>query len=94
LRDLVNTLPRLGLVQDTYQVLMVVRDLERSQSVQGRVVTEFNRLFEYAMTGLTVSVARSSTQWSPLPAPGKLVQLLDQLAKPFLVLWIDHSACG
>ena len=91
LRDLVNTLPRLGLVQDTYKVLMVVRDLERSQSVQGRVVTEFNRLFEYAMTGLTVSVARSSTHWSQLPTPGKLVQLLDQLAKPFLMLWIDHS---
>ncbi|MFT3882023.1 MAG: hypothetical protein QM703_20505 [Gemmatales bacterium] len=91
LRDLVNTLPRLGLVQDTYKVLTVVRDLERSQSVQGRVVTEFNRLFEFAMSGLTISVARSSTHWSPLPSPGRLVQLLDQLAKPFLVLWIDHS---
>ncbi|HQR05769.1 MAG TPA: hypothetical protein PLN21_03050 [Gemmatales bacterium] len=91
LRDLVTTLPRLGLVQDTYKVLMVVRDLERSQSVQGRVVTEFNRLFEFAMSGLTISVARSSTYWSPTPSPGKLVQLLDQLAKPFLVLWIDHS---
>lgn len=91
LRDLVNTLPRQGLVQDTFKVLMVVRDLERSQSVQGRVVTEFNRLFEYAMNGLTLSVARSSKHWSPVPSPAKLVQLLDQLAKPFLVLWIDHS---
>lgn len=91
LRDLVNALPRLGLVKDTYQILKQVRDLERAQAVQGRVVTEFNRLFEYAINGLATSVARSSRSWPESATPGRLVELLDQLAKPFLVLWIDHS---
>lgn len=91
LRDLMIALPRLGLVQETYQTLKVVRDLERAQSIQGRVVTEFNRLFEFAMQGLTVSVARSSREWKPKPSAHHLVQLLDSLSKPFLMLWIDHS---
>jgi hypothetical protein len=91
LRDLMIALPRLGLVQETYQTLKVVRDLERAQSIQGRVVTEFNRLFEFAMQGLTVSVARSSREWKPKPSASHLVQLLDSLSKPFLMLWIDHS---
>jgi hypothetical protein len=91
LRDIVVALPRMGLVRETYTILKAVRDQERSQSVQGRVVTEFNRLFELAMHGLAVSVARSSQQWEPRPAPSRLVHFLDQLAKPFLMLWIDHS---
>lgn len=91
LRDLMNALPRIGHIRETYQVLKVVRDIERSQSVQGRVVTEFNRLFEFAMLGIALSVARSSLQWTPRPEPSRLVNLLDQLAKPFLFLWMDHS---
>jgi hypothetical protein len=88
---MVTALPRLGQVQQTYQVLKAVRDSERAQSIQGRVVTEFNRLFEYAMHGLTVSVVRSSTHWKPAVEPSRLIELLDQLVKPFLMLWIDHS---
>jgi len=91
LRDIIVALPRLGLFRETYTVLKAVRDQERAQSVQGRVVTEFNRLFELAMHGLAVSVARSSLQWETPPEPNRLVHFLDQLAKPFLMLWIDHS---
>lgn len=91
LRELMMSLPRQGMVQETYQVLKVVRDLERAQSIQGRVVTEFNRLFESAMNGLTLSISRSAQQWKPSPEPAKLVSMLDLLVKPFLMLWIDHS---
>ncbi|MFO0815494.1 MAG: hypothetical protein U0796_19940 [Gemmatales bacterium] len=91
LRDLVTALPRLGQVKETYQVLKAVRDSERAQSIQGRVVTEFNRLFEFAMHGLTASVSRSSTHWQPEVEPSRLIEILDHLAKPFLMLWIDHS---
>jgi hypothetical protein len=91
LRDIIVSLPRMGLYRETYTVLKAVRDQERAQSVQGRVVTEFNRLFELAMHGLAISVARSSQNWEPKPPPSRLVHFLDQLAKPFLMLWIDHS---
>ncbi|HMP18137.1 MAG TPA: hypothetical protein PKD72_14020 [Gemmatales bacterium] len=43
------------------------------------------------MQGLTVHVARSSLRWKPEPPAAQLVNLLDSLAKPFLMLWIDHS---
>jgi hypothetical protein len=91
LRDIVVSLPRLGLVRETYNVLKAVRDQERAQAVKGRVVTEFNRLFEMAMASLASSLSRSAPSWQPEPTPSRFVHLLDQVAKPFLMLWIDHS---
>src|SRR5205823_6351382 len=46
LRGLVHSLPRLGLLQETYRLVRLARAMEAGQSLRGPRVTEFDRIFQ------------------------------------------------
>jgi hypothetical protein len=62
-RFLLEHLPRLGLLHETWQVLNAAYRMERGSRPSGPAVTEFDRLFKTALTGTLQCVARSSGSW-------------------------------
>jgi hypothetical protein len=90
LRGLATSLPRLGLLRETYQLLQTARAMEQAHPPQGRGVTEFNQLFQAAYQAVVEAVVDAAAA----PAPGrdqKIVDLLEALTRPFLSLWVEHS---
>lgn len=91
LRDLVERLPRQGLLRQTYQLLRQARDMEQQRSLPGRQITEFNHLFQTAFQEVVTALVDSSADWD-LPARDvPLVKSLETLLRPFLMLWLEHS---
>src|SRR5262249_18036718 len=99
LRLLVATLPRLGLLRETYHLLKTAWHMEQSQSVGGRGVTDFNQLFQTGYQAVLENAIDSADTWRrPLPGgggegirDGELVPPPEALATAFLSLWVEHS---
>ena len=91
LRELLQMLPRLGLLQQTHRVLRLARDMEQRKLLPGRQITEFNHLFQTALQAVVAAVVESAEAWQPSQGPAALVQTLETLTWPFLLLWMDHS---
>jgi hypothetical protein len=62
-RFLLEQLPRLGLLHETWQVLNAAYRMERGSRPAGPAVTEFDRLFKTALKGTLQCVARSTGSW-------------------------------
>lgn len=91
LRELLELLPRLGFLRQTFHVLRVARDMEQRKLLPGRQITEFNHLFQTALQAVSTAVIEAAAVW-PLPGdPLTLVDVLEKLSWPFLLLWMDHS---
>jgi hypothetical protein len=91
LRHLVEGLPRVGLLRETFQLLRLARDMERTRTGSGRQITEFNHLFQSALQAVVTSVIESLASGDHPVAPEKLRKLLEELVRPFHHLWTDHS---
>jgi hypothetical protein len=92
LQTLVENLPRLGLLRETYLLLQTARSMEDAQTAKGRTVTEFDRLFHLAFQAVVEALVDSATTWPAEAADDeKLVESLEALVQPFLKLWVDHS---
>lgn len=91
LRHLVEGFPRVGLLRETFQLLRLARDMERTRTGSGRQITEFNHLFQSALQAVVNTVIESLATGEPAVTPEKLRKLLEELVRPFLHLWIDHS---
>jgi hypothetical protein len=90
LQGLVEQLPRLGLLRETYHLLRTARTMEESNKPPGQRVTEFDRLFQLGFQGVIESVVESAGSWPDTGDPA-LVSLLENVTRPFLRLWIDYS---
>jgi hypothetical protein len=96
LRALLANLPRLGLVRESFDLLLTARAMEQAARQAGpggeRVVPVFHQLFETALPAVAEAVVDSATTWGPAGADGgELAQRLNGVVQPFLNLWIDHS---
>jgi hypothetical protein len=92
LRALLSSLPRLGLLRETYELLRTARQMEQSQPKHGRGITEFNHFFQAAYQAVIENVVRSSLEWpADQASDDRVVELLERLTSPFLSLWIEHS---
>lgn len=91
LRELLELLPRLGLLRQTHQVLRVAREMEQRKLLPGRQITEFNHLFQTALQAVVAAVVESAATWQQPRVAAALVQTLETLTWPFLLLWMDHS---
>jgi len=60
---LLTNLPRMGLLYETWQVLVCAFRMERSTRPGGTATTEFDRLLQTALTGSLECVVRSSKLW-------------------------------
>ena len=92
LRALVETLPRLGLLRETWHVLTTARKMEQVHPGGGKGITEFNHVFQAAYQGVIDAVVSSSDAEDYSPARNQeIVDLLEKLTRPFLGLWMEHS---
>jgi hypothetical protein len=92
LRALAVSLPRLGLLRETYRVLQTAYRMERAHRPAGRGVTEYNHLFEAAFRAVVENVVASAATWPGEQGDDRaLVALLDDLTAPFAALWVEHA---
>src|SRR5262249_21635689 len=92
LRALVVSLPRLGLLRETYRVLRTAFQMERPNRPAGRGITEFNHVFEAAFRAVVESVVASAEAWPEAQGGDEAIAgLLDDLTAPFAALWIEHA---
>jgi hypothetical protein len=92
LRMLVQSLPRAGLLRETYHVLDAAREMERTHPVGGEGITEFDHLFRPALRVVVESVLDASADWTPYEqADRPLLECIEELTEPFMRLWLEHS---
>jgi hypothetical protein len=90
LHDLMERLPRLGLLRETFAVVQTARAMEQASPPEGRKVTEFDRLFPVAMQA-TVNAVLDLADSSGGLSDEELQQALKRVTDPYLVLWVEHS---
>jgi hypothetical protein len=93
LQTLVEQMPRVGLLRETYHLLRAARAMEEAQPAEeaGRL-TEFDRLFQIGFQGVLESVVESARAWEgPAVTDRALVTLIESVTGPFLRLWVDYT---
>ncbi len=103
MRDLLQWLPRAGLLRETCELIETARLMERNHYVGDGAVTEFDELFTAGYRALVETVVDASQHWSGLAegrrpdasdeeaAAEQLVASLEQLTESVLVSWLTHS---
>jgi hypothetical protein len=87
-QTLLERLPRLGLIRETYHLVKTARAMERNSPSERKLVTEFDRLFQIALPGVVAAVLRALRAD---PGGGEPTELLRRVVDSFLALWIAHS---
>lgn len=95
LRDLLCTLPRLGLLTEACQLIDAARKVENDHPVGANAVTEFDRLFTIGYRALVETLVDVSRDWPPSEgqsnADRDLVECLESLTESLLKEWLSHS---
>lgn len=92
LRRLLACTPRLGLLYETQQLLKLAQNMEKNRRTSGkRGITELAQFFETAFIGVIEQVVNSSTKWEEELSDEEIIELLNRVTAPFLVLWVEHS---
>ena len=100
LRGLLRTLPRLGLLSQTYRLIETIQDMERNHPAGPGAITEFDRLFEIGYRGIVESLVVSSRSWVARPRKGRsadepaeldLIDCLERATERLLRRWLGHS---
>lgn len=99
-RLLLQLLPRLGLLDETCQLIEIAAFMEREHPVGPGAVTEFDHLFRIGYQAIVECMVASSESWSAATADdaqdltagdAELVDFLQQLSEALLVHWLAHS---
>ena len=97
---LLEAAPRLGLLTETYALIVAIEEMEQGHPVGAGALTEFDRLFAIGCKGIVQCIAVSSEGWGPKPSGKKprgrrsereLIECLDQTVEPLLTRWLGHS---
>jgi hypothetical protein len=89
LYDLMERLPSLGLLRETFAAEQTARAMEQASPPEGRKVTEFDRLFPVGLQS-SVNAVLDVAATGEL-AGADLWAALKRLTDPYLVLWVEHS---
>jgi hypothetical protein len=93
LRFLLSQLPQLGMLRETWHVLRTAYRMERTSRLSGPAVTEFDRLFQTALSNTLDCVIRSSAEWkSGRFTSDDLIEIVGDLVERYLALWLKHSS--
>jgi hypothetical protein len=91
LRMLVESLPRAGMIRESYRVLQTAQQMERDHSV-GEGITEFDHLARNALRAIVESVVQASQSWTPFEQSEiPLLECLEKITQPFMRIWLEHS---
>ncbi len=89
---LLATLPRLGLLKETWHLLRTAHLMERASRPQGIAVTEFDRLFRIGLKNSLTCVVESSRRWkSGRFSDEELIEVVGEVVEFYLEQWLDHS---
>lgn len=91
LHELLERLPRLGLLRETFALTRLARRMEQNSPPEGKRVTEFDRLFPVGLRG-SIECLLDAVEAEPTEPDGQTIQaMLNALTKPYLKLWLKHS---
>ena len=97
LRQLLAGLPRLGMLDETLLLVDTAQEMEQRHPVGDGAVTEFNRLFQLALTSMIEALVRASDA-SPTPrnkttskSDEELLGCLEVVTEALLKRWLKHS---
>ena len=96
LRRLLAYLPRLGLLQETVQLIATIQEMETNHPVGPGAITEFDQMFKIGCRAIVRSLVAASEGWSEPgeAAPGddgELIAFLEQATEALLRAWLIHS---
>ncbi|MBL8818214.1 MAG: hypothetical protein JNL58_19460 [Planctomyces sp.] len=93
IRTMLSQLPRLGLLEETFQLLQIALQMEKTARPLGQAVTEFDRLYRTGLSCSVEAIMHSASRWKtranfPLDNVFKRIQ---KLLDSYTELWIRHS---
>ena len=93
IRVLLSQLPRLGLLEETFELLQTSLQMERTLRPSGQAVTEFDRLYRIGLSSSVECILQSATRWK---ADGKqrvknILRRIQRLLDSYSDLWTRHS---
>jgi hypothetical protein len=93
IRVLLSQLPRLGLLEETFELLQTALQMERTLRPSGQAVTEFDRLFRIGLSSSVECILHSATRWK---SDGKqraknVLRRIQRLLDSYSDLWTRHS---
>lgn len=96
LRDLLQWLPRLGLLGETCQLIEAARLMESANPVGSGAISEYDRLFAAGYESIVEAVVAVSHDWpgthdEPERADNDLVECLELATESLLKQWLAHS---
>ncbi|MBX7102926.1 MAG: hypothetical protein K1X57_02520 [Gemmataceae bacterium] len=91
LLTLLERLPRLGLLRETFFLTQLARKMEQNAPPEGRRVTEFDRIFPVGLRGSIETLIDSVEAEETEPDGAHIQELLNALTGPYLNLWLKHS---
>ncbi len=98
LRLLLESLPRVGKLVETCQLLDAILQMESRHTAGPGGISEFDRLFEAACRSLLEAITSSSlsedaapVERGPAETTGDLLQVIERLNQTLLQRWLTHS---
>lgn len=88
LGTLVATLPRQGMVRESWELLRLARAMEAGQPSAGRSVTEFHRPFQASLQAVVDAMLDAALRENL--AADAVGSGLETVVEPYLPLWTDH----
>ncbi|MEI7698471.1 MAG: hypothetical protein WCK86_01640 [Planctomycetia bacterium] len=93
IRVLLSQLPRLGLLVETYELLLTALQMERSNRPHGQAVTEFDRLFRIGLSSSVEAVVHTAVR---MKAEGSqrvanVFKRIERIMEAYGDLWMRHS---
>ncbi len=107
IRVLLETLPFLGLLTETYELTKMAMNMERNTPIEQGAVTEFDELFRVAFSAMVKTLVKASQNQSERMTRRKIsakrlkqLQEIEQeslfncsqnLTESMLIIWLEHS---
>jgi hypothetical protein len=93
IRVLLSQLPRLGLLTETFELLQVSLQMERTSRPSGQAVTEFDRLFRIGLSSSVDAILHSANKWKGEPSQKirNILKRVQRLLDAYSDLWTRHS---
>lgn len=93
IRVLLSQLPRLGMLEETFELLQTSLQMERTLRPSGQAVTEFDRLFRIGLSSSVECILQSASRWKS-EGPRRVQSVLRRIQKlldSYSDLWTRHS---
>jgi hypothetical protein len=92
LASLLEQIPRLGLIRETFHLLRLARIMEDNSPSATRRVSEFDRMFPIGLSAVLEALLAAAPSWpAKMAAENQLIEIIRRVTDSFLQLWLAHS---